>query len=91
MGVLKSFETNGSENQSQSKYNEIHVCCVLDDFAADMNEFVNHMATGPAGGGNVYKIPRADIQNLAKGGKAVQMDKAMTGLKKSLTSVNLTF
>ena len=75
---------------SQSKYTEIHVCCVLDDFAADMNEFVNHMATGPTGG-NVYKIPRADIQSLAKGGKAIQMDKAMTGLKKSLANVNLNF
>ena len=55
-----------------------------------MNEFVNHMATGSTGG-NVYKIPRADIQSLAKGGKAIQMDKAMTGLKKSLANVNLNF
>ena len=63
----------------------------MDDFAADMNEFVNTMAKGSAGGGNVYKIPRSDVQSLSKGGKAVQMDNAMTGLKKSLASVNLNF
>ena len=86
---MQLFST--AENVCKSKYTEIHVCCVLDDFAADMNEFVNTMAKGSAGGGNVYKIPRSDIQSLSKGGKAVQMDKAMTGLKKSLANVNLNF
>jgi len=76
---------------AKSKYAEIHVCCVRDAVTADMDEFVNLMATGAAGTGNIHQIPRTDVINLSRGGRAVQMDKAMTGLKKSLASFNLNF
>ena len=56
-----------------------------------MDEFVNLMATGAAGTGNIHQIPRTDVINLSRGGRAVQMDKGMTGLKKSLASFNLNF
>ena len=56
-----------------------------------MDEFVNLMATGAAGTGSIHQIPRTDVINLSRGGRAVQMDKAMTGLKKSLASFNLNF
>ena len=75
----------------KSKYAEIHVCCVRDAVTADMDEFVNLMATGAAGTGNIHQIPRTDVINLSRGGRAVQMDKAMAGLKKSLASFNLNF
>ena len=48
------------------------------------------MATGQ-GNGNIHQIPRSDVISLSRGGRAVNMDRAMDGLKKSLAQFNMRF
>lgn len=77
-------------NFVKQKYTSIHLMCVRDQLTTQMDEFVRLMGQG-SNNGNIFQIPRTDISNLGKGLKAVELDRSIAALKRSLAEFNLHF